>query len=87
MLRADNIAYSMSAVRGIDDIKAKVDEVDKDTCHTVVLLNCGACEDILGMRPCLHRACCARASRLSSDGTVGGPGSGQRGLMRYCCGA
>ena len=76
MLRADNIAYSMSAVRGIDDIKEKVDEVDKDTCHTVVLLNCGACEDILGMRLCWHRARCVRAPRLSSDGRVGGLGSG-----------
>ena len=47
MLQADNIAYSMSAVRGIDDVAEKVDEVDKDTCHTVVLLNCGATEDLL----------------------------------------
>ena len=31
MLQADNIAYSMSAVRGIDDVAEKVDEVDKDT--------------------------------------------------------
>ena len=47
MLQADNIAYSMSAVRGVDDVVEKVDEVDKDTCHTVVLLNCGATEDLL----------------------------------------
>ena len=49
MLQADNVAYSMSAVRGIDDIVEKVDEVDQDTCHTVVLLNCGAGEDIIGI--------------------------------------
>jgi hypothetical protein len=49
MLQADNIAYSMSAVQGFDDIVEKVDEVDKDTCHTVVLLNCGASEDLFGM--------------------------------------
>lgn len=49
MLQADNIAYSMSAVRGIADIVEKVEEVDKDTCHTVVLLNCGASEDLIGL--------------------------------------
>ena len=47
MLQADNIAYSMSAVRGVDDVVEKVDEVDKDACKTVVLLNCGATEDLL----------------------------------------
>ena len=51
MLQADNIAYSMSAVRGMNDIVEKVDEVDKETCHTVVLFNCGASEDLLGTCP------------------------------------
>jgi hypothetical protein len=49
MLQADNIAYALSAVQSVDDIISKVDDVDKDTCHTVVLLNCGSSEDLIGM--------------------------------------
>jgi len=61
MLQADNIAYCKVPVRGIDDIVRTVDEVDKDSCHTVVLLNCGAGEDLLGMR--FMRAPLVRARR------------------------
>ena len=49
MLQADNIAYALSAVQSVDDIISKVDDVDKETCHTVVLLNCGSSEDLIGM--------------------------------------
>ena len=48
MLQADNIAHCINAVRGIDDIVEKVDEVDLDSCHTIILLNCGASEDLMG---------------------------------------
>ena len=51
MLQSDNIPYLMFAVRGIEEVAEKVDEVDKDTCHTVVLLNCGASDDLIGLCP------------------------------------
>jgi hypothetical protein len=51
MLQSDNIPYLMFAVRGFDEVAEKVDEVDKDTCHTVVLLNCGASDDLIGLCP------------------------------------
>ena len=49
MLQADNITYALSAVQSVEDIIKKVDDVDKETCHTVVLLNCGSSEDLIGI--------------------------------------
>mmetsp|Transcript_25274 Transcript_25274/g.60405 ORF Transcript_25274/g.60405 Transcript_25274/m.60405 type:complete len:612 (-) Transcript_25274:213-2048(-) len=46
LLHADSIQYSMKPVRGYGDVEAAIDAIDKSSVKCVVLINCGAMEDI-----------------------------------------